>query len=398
MSVVLNCARESNLRSLGKNRFPVAVLLPNGESFSPYFGGALARWTYEIFWRLQNTFDTTVFGSHTEEKDRYSFPYASNEYAAFEKVLIKVPLLRRFSDLLWLKKLMPELHKRKLLHIHNRPQWVGELRRLGYRGRLVLHIHNDHLGHWTPKMLNRLATQVDLLLTCSTYLKSTFASKCDVIAQKTYVLSNGVDVEQFHPDEELRESNVIFFVGRFDQEKGVLELVNAFATVMESHPHARLVIGGSTGFGVHHLTPYVYQVNEKAKSIIANGGKIEFTGYLNHDKELCSWFQKATIFVCPSIFQEPFGLVNVEAMACATPVVGSCRGGIPEVIGDAGLLVNPENQKELSDALIKLLDSPYLCASLGRIGRERSMKKFHWDVVAEDLVKLLETVFPELSI
>ena len=104
------------------------------------------------------------------------------------------------------------------------------------------------------------------------------------------------------------------------------------------------MISGSTAFGVHALTPYVREVVALAGSIVKDHpGSIRFTGYLHHDRDLPAWFQSATFLASPSIFQEPFGLVNAEAMACATPVLGSKRGGIPEVLGDTGLLIDPED-------------------------------------------------------
>lgn len=377
-------------------RATVGVLLSGGEKFSPYFGGALARWSYEVYRRTQDVFDAKVFGFPTKSQDLYPFPHASSRAATVHKCLASIPVARRHADLIWLRSLAHELRKCDILHVHNRPQWMHCLRRLGFRGKLVLHLQNDHLGHWTVEMLEQLAPQLDLLLVCSAYLRDTFANRCDAIGKKTHVLFNGVDTRRFFPSSERKDPATIFFVGRFHQEKGILQLVRAFGQVLKSHPQAKLIIGGTTGFGVHQITPYVQQVYEEAGKIIANGGQIEFTGYIHHDKELCSWFQQATIFACPSLFQEPFGLVNAEAMACATPVIGAARGGIPEVIGNCGILVNPENTNELAGALIRLLDSPPLRAALGQAAYERCLQNFDWSVVAERLVELLDTIEPRV--
>ena len=157
-----------------------------------------------------------------------------------------------------------------------------------------------------------------------------FALKCPALAAKTQVVFNGVNCELFFPREEARERKTILLVGRLDAEKGVLQLIQAYARILQAHPDAKLVIGGTTGFGIHQETAYVRRVRELANSVAQTSkAKILFTGYIHHDRDLPSWFQKATIFASPSLFQEPFGLVNAEAMACATPVVGSNRGGIP---------------------------------------------------------------------
>ncbi|MGD0179633.1 MAG: glycosyltransferase family 4 protein, partial [Terriglobales bacterium] len=110
---------------------------------------------------------------------------------------------------------------------------------------------------------------------------------------------------------------------------------------------------------------------------------------------LPSWFQRATIFSSPSLFQEPFGLVNAEAMACATPVVGAKRGGIPEVLGSAGRLIDPENIEDFASTLSRLLASPRECEHLGTAAYERCRQMFDWRLIAARWVALLkQTVRP----
>jgi spore coat protein SA len=187
---------------------------------------------------------------------------------------------------------------------------------MGYEGRILLHLQNDHLGHWTPKMLDDLALKVDRVVACSDFLRDCFAPKSSALAIKTEVVFNGVNRALFFPREEIRQRKAIFFVGRLDAEKGVLELMKAYARILQVHPDATLIIGGTTGFGIHQETAYVRQVRELADSVMRSGkGSIHFTGYIHHDQDLPWWFQRATIFTSPSLFQEPFGLVNAEAMA-----------------------------------------------------------------------------------
>ena len=83
-------------------------------------------------------------------------------------------------------------------------------------------------------------------------------------------------------------------------------------------------------------------------------------------------------------------MVNAEAMACGTPVVGSNRGGIPEVVGETGILVNPENVEELAGALSNLLDSVDYRSSLGRAAQERCREIFDWDIVARQWFAMSE--------
>ncbi len=379
--------------SSSRKRITTAVLLSGREKFSPYFGGALARWTYEVYSRLTENLDVEVLGFPVSSRDRYPLPHKSSRVSSACNLVSGILFLRRFEDQLWLRSLAGDVCGRELVHILNRPQWVHSLRGMGYQGKLILHLQNDHLGHWSGTMLDELASKLDMVIVCSAYLRNIVAARSRALALKTRVLFNGVDIERFFPHPPLRERKTIFYVGRFHQEKGVLQLVRAYARVLRSHPDARLVIGGATGFGEHEETNYVTRVRQEAAAIVRAGGDIKFAGYIHHDRDLPEYFRRATVFVCPSLFQEPFGLVNAEAMACGTPVVGSNRGGIPEVLGDCGLLVDPEDTVELAEALVELLNEPKRCATLADAGRDRCCSLFDWAVVAKNFLALVCDIF-----
>jgi glycosyltransferase involved in cell wall biosynthesis len=395
------CERRSERSSLFKiaesmkpspegRKLSVAVLLSSREKFSAYHGGALARWTYEVYNRLGSHLDVTVFGYPTAPEDLYPLRHATSSSWRLCDFISQIPVARRYHENLWLRALFSRLRAFDVLHIHNRPQWIRVLRHFGYEGTVVLHLQNDHLGHWTASMLDELARSLEAVAVCSEYLRKTFAAKSPSLAAKTRVVLNGVNTNLFFPREELREPKTIFFAGRLQPEKGVLQLVQAHAGVLKVHPDAKLVIGGSTGFGAHVLTPYVRGVEELASSIVkTHPGSVQFTGYLHHDRDLPAWFQRATLFASPSIFQEPFGLVNAEAMACATPVIGSRRGGIPEVLGETGLLIDPEDIAGFADAICMLLGNPEYSAKLGRLTHQRCCEMFDWQVVAQSWNSLL---------
>jgi glycosyltransferase involved in cell wall biosynthesis len=352
----------------------------------------LARWTYEVYSRLSGNLDVTVFGYPTSPGDLYPLRHATSSTWRLCDFISRIPVARRYEESLWLRSLFRRLRAFDVIHIHNRPQWATVLRDFGYEGAIVLHLQNDHLGHWTASMLDELARYLQAVAVCSEFLGNTFAAKSPSLAAKTRVILNGVDTDLFSPREELRERKTIFFAGRFHPEKGVLQLVQAYARVLKLHPDAKLVISASTAFGAHVLTPYVREVEALASSILKNHqGSIQFTGYLHHDRDLPVWFQKATFFASPSIFQEPFGLVNAEAMACATPVIGSRRGGIPEVLGDTGLLIDPEDVQGFADAMCALLGDPAYRAKLGHAAHQRCREMFDWQVVAKRWNTLLHS-------
>ena len=105
--------------------------------------------------------------------------------------------------------------------------------------------------------------------------------------------------------------------------------------------------------------------------------------------EIIQLLTNALIFVCPSVY-EPLGIVNLEAMACGTAVVGSRVGGIPEVVDDGvtGLLVPPNDPASLADAMNALLHDPMRAAEMGSAGRERAVAEFSWDAVAAQTAAL----------
>jgi glycosyltransferase involved in cell wall biosynthesis len=376
-----------------ENGFSIAVLLSGREEFSPYYGGAIARWTYEVYSRVREHINVTVFGFPTAKADLYPLPHKTNRaWLAFD-IIRKIPKLRRYSAAIYLRPLREWFKTLDVIHIQNRPGWVSILRRLGYEGVIILHMHNPHLSHEPPEFLDRLAHDVDLVAVCSNFLRDQFAPKSEAIAKKTKVIYNGVNTQLFCPKEGLRNNSTIFFVGTLNEGKGALTLVQAYRKLLSRHPQAELIIGGGTGYGLYNETPYVQELKRLSQEIDEQeGGTISFPGYIPHDTELPAFFQKASIFTCPSIVEDALGMVNVEAMACATPVVGSKRGGIPEVLGETGLTVRHNDPTDLAEAITTLLSRPEYRAALGKAARERAVEVFDWKIIADNWVSILDEV------
>jgi spore coat protein SA len=346
-----------------------------------------------VYSRLEDRVAVTVFGFPTKERDLYPLPHATNASWRACALMARIPLARRYEERVWLGALFRRLRTFDVVHIHNRPQWAPMLRRMGFDRSLVLHLHNDHLGHWPAKLLDELAPQLNAVAVCSNHLRNTFAARSASLNAKTTVVFNGVNRQLFYPREDVREAKRICFVGRLHPEKGALELVRAYERVLDRHPDAKLVIAGTTGYGTHQGTRYSRDLQDLADSLARRKhAQVEFTGYLDHDRDLPRQFQRASVFACPSLVQETFGLVNAEAMACATPVIGTDRGGVPEVVGNAGRLINPENVAEFADVLSELLAKPEYRRSLGQAGVERCQTLFDWSVVAEAWIQMLDRV------
>lgn len=110
-------------------------------------------------------------------------------------------------------------------------------------------------------------------------------------------------------------------------------------------------------------------------------------------EEIIELYSNAEVFVCPSVY-EPFGIINLEAMACNTPVVASATGGIKEVVvdGETGFLVEPGNPEDLAEHIKKLLDDRGLAATFGANGRKRVEEMFSWESIAKKTYDMYEDV------
>lgn len=213
------------------------------------------------------------------------------------------------------------------------------------------------------------------------------------------VVHNGIDLERWRPspDEEVVRSlgidptrQSVVFVGRITRQKGLPYLLEA-ARQLPADVQVVLCAGA----------PDTPEILAEVQSLVAvlqeeRTGVVWLDRLLSHD-ELVAVLSSATVFVCPSIY-EPLGIVNLEAMACGVPVVGSATGGIPEVIDDGitGRLVRidqlqdgtgtPKKPKafiaDLADALRDVLSDPVRARMMGQAGRARVERDFSWDRIA----------------
>lgn len=157
----------------------------------------------------------------------------------------------------------------------------------------------------------------------------------------------------------------VLFVGRVVPEKGVLHLLQAFSRV--STP-ATLVIVGS---GMQ-----LKQARELSTKL-GVGNAVKFTGWVDHQK-MQSIYQDATVVVVPSLWPEPFGIVGIEAMSYAKPVVAFSVGGIPEWLEDSvtGFAVSPYDVQEMSEKIAYLLNNQELAQRMGIRGRNKALTEF----------------------
>ena len=214
-----------------------------------------------------------------------------------------------------------------------------------------------------------------------------------VPASKVRVIRNGIDTTEYAPDpatDVLERYGVdparpsVIFVGRITRQKGVPVLLRAAARL---EPAAQLVLCA----GQPDTPELAAEVEGLVADLRAARSGVIWIPEMLPKRAVIQLLTHAAVFACPSLY-EPLGIVNLEAMACGTAVVGSAVGGIPEVVsdGETGLLVPPDDPEALAVALNSLVDDPDRAAAMGRAGRERAVAEFGWPAVAAQTVALYE--------
>ena len=193
-------------------------------------------------------------------------------------------------------------------------------------------------------------------------------------AQKTLHMRMGIPAERIHVVPHflettengvppIREDGYALFLGRLSVEKGVAQLLEAWGRV--SHPGARLVIAGKG------------PEEEKLRTFARDEGlsNVEFRGFVPAEAKTDLW-AGARFLVVPSIWEEPFGLVVLEAWAHGRPVIASNRGAFPEMIDAGGLLCSPNSPVEFAATIEKMFESGDLTAKMGAAGRKQLRTSF----------------------
>lgn len=256
-------------------------------------------------------------------------------------------------------------------------------------------------GYFLSRWLeNKAYNTADGIIAVSEQMKEDVIEAYGVDPKKVTVIHNGIDPEFYQPtfDEKLLlELGIdptipfVLFVGRITRQKGISGLIEA-AKYFNKNCQIVLCAGA----------PDTKEIEIETEQLIANlkkerEGVILISEMLPREK-IKVLYSHARVFACPSLY-EPFGIINLEAMACETPVVGSHVGGIPEIIveGETGYLIplesvsrtdfNPKNpeafQKALAAKINILLDDEALATQMGKAGRERVLSIFSWESIAK---------------
>ena len=201
-------------------------------------------------------------------------------------------------------------------------------------------------------------------------------------AKNVKVLPNGVDTDKFAFSQD-REDNLILFVGRFERSKGIHILIDAL-NFLETSTNLIIIGPNSNDEYSKEILWRIERENRKGKHNVAYLGSF----CLN---DLVKYYQKSSVFVCPSL-SEAFGIVNLEAMSCGTPVIASNVGGIRDIVenGKNGILVPPNDPIKLAEAIEYLLNNKDIRIKLGKEGRKKVEREFSWNVIVKRLYRIYE--------
>jgi len=266
--------------------------------------------------------------------------------------------------------------------------WIRTL----YRIPLVVTLHSmEPLRPWKADQLGSgylLSTWIektavegaDRVIAVSAKMRDDIIQYFQADPKKVVVIHNGIDPDRFRRTDRrdaLAKWGVtepyVLFVGRITDQKGIFHLLEA---APKMPPGVQVVLCASA--------PDTPEIEQRLKTALPQHPNVKWIPAMVPVEEVVQLYSHAAVFACPSVY-EPFGLINLEAMACGTAVVASAVGGILEVVEDGvtGLLVPPARPDDLASAIRKMLDDPARARQMGAAGRKRVEDKFSWASVAQ---------------
>ena len=235
----------------------------------------------------------------------------------------------------------------------------------------------------------------------------------DVKAERVHVIYNGIDLAEYRKSSDTKaltdhgvDTTVpyVLFLGRVTRQKGVTHLVDAIKYLP---PDTQVVLCA----GAPDTPEIAIELKQKVEYARREHPRVVWIEKMVTKQEAIQLYSHARVFCCPSIY-EPFGIINLEAMACRTPVVASATGGIKEVVvdGETGYLVpfdqdlvtgfpaDPEKfAADLAFQINQLIGDPDRCKRFGDAGRRRVEETFSWTAIAKQTIRLYEQVIEQWS-
>ncbi|OGW90491.1 MAG: glycosyl transferase family 1 [Omnitrophica bacterium RIFCSPLOWO2_12_FULL_44_17] len=309
-----------------------------------------------------------------------------------------------------------------LVHVHTwYTHFGGILAKLNYGIPLVLTSHSlEPLRPWKEEQLGggyqfscwveKAAVEMaDAVIAVSAEAKKDIVKLFNVDQAKVHVIYNGIDPAEYRPvkaPEKLKVFGIdplkpyVLFVGRITRQKGIIHLLNA---IQYMRPDFQIVLcagAPDTKAIAKEMESHVSKLQKTRTGII-------WIQEILDTQTKVALYSHAAVFCCPSIY-EPFGIINLEAMACETPVVASAVGGIKEVVleGETGFLVPVEQKnnspfdsihpekfaRDLARKINQLMANEKLRIKMGKAGRKRAVNTFSWEAIAKKTHTLYKTL------
>lgn len=248
-----------------------------------------------------------------------------------------------------------------------------------------------HLTAWVEKVALENA---DRVVAVSQNSRQEILDLFQVDPRRVVVIHNGIDLDVWRPSpsEATRQAwevpaDYILFVGRTSRQKGMVHLIDAMQYV---EPGVTLVCCTSA--------PDTPEIEAEIAAKVAEQPRVLWINTLLREEQYIELYSHARVFACPSVY-EPFGIINLEAMACERPVVASAVGGIREVVvpGETGQLVPPADPRALADALNAVLRDKAKARAMGQAGRRRVEAHFSWSMIARKTLTMYEEMWADLK-
>ena len=390
--------------------------------FPPYvYGGAGVHVEY-LAAELARLMDMEVrcFGDQKEEQGRLAvqgFAYEDPDFDRADKKLKAV--LQTLSTCIHMNA---DPIDADVVHCHTwYAQFAGIVAKLCYGIPLVITTHSlEPLRPWKREQLGRgydasswvektAIEMADAVIAVSKETKADVLKYFDVDADKVKVIYNGINLEEYVVSSETTALETygvdpnkphVLFVGRITRQKGIIHLVNAIPYI---DPETQIVLCA----GAPDTPEIAAEMENSVAEVKKTRDNVIWIDKMLEKKEVIQLYSHAAVFCCPSIY-EPFGIINIEAMACETAVVASAVGGIKEVVvdGETGILVPVQQQdvapfepvdpdkfaRDLANGVNRLTRDRELAASMARKGRRRVEQVFDWKAIAGQVKDLYQSL------
>jgi glycosyltransferase involved in cell wall biosynthesis len=364
--------------------------------------GAIERYVYGLSKELSKKIYVSVsgFGSGEEKSGTFSLKtYSSRSFMAFSHFPEErlrgmscgaIHNAYAFRDIL-------RVHKKRpidIIHantIYSVP--IATVCKIALGIPFVCSVHNELL---TAQPF----CTCDRVLPVSNYLRR-FISQKSTLSDRMDVLPDAIDTSAYNATTSIEEAKkelglsnrkIILFVGRKCPEKGPQVLVEALQSVAKCYSDVLGVFLGPDNYFGSQSSSYTERLLAQARRCEVEKNLL-FKGYVS-EHELRLYYSAADVFACPSIWNEPFGMVLLEALSYRKPVVASKVGGIPEIIkdGKTGFLFSPGNSQELAEAIVRLLNNPVFGEDLGANGRRLVEAQFSFEAVGSRCLEIYKKV------